>query len=151
MSLIGYVTLEEANQYVESHYLYSDELRQCWEKLTEEDSAVLLNKSFQALELLPFTGRKLESSQTSAFPRYPYRSVPEAIKWAQIENALSMSNAAAVGEMQHYERLKAYGVKSYTIGNLSETTEPASAQCNGILSAIAERMLQPFMGGGYRI
>ena len=156
MSLIGYVTLEEANQYVQTHYLQTDDLRLGWESLPDEDRTVLLTKSFQTIELLPFAGRKLNSNQSTVFPRWPYKEVPEAIKWAQIENALAKSDASNEEDTKYYERLWMYGVESYSIGNLSERTSTGSysvsgAQATGVTSAIADRLLRPYLGGGYRM
>ena len=156
MSLIGYVTLQEANAYVATHYLSNDTLRSSWEGLTDEDRTVLLTKSFQAIELLPFTGRKLTRDQSTAFPRWPCKEVPEAIKWAQIENAVAKSDASNEEDTKYYERLWMYGVESYSIGNLSERTSSGSygvrgAQATGVTSAIADRLLRPYLGGGYRM
>lgn len=156
MSLIGYVSLEEANEYISTHYLTTDALRLGWEALTEENRIILLTKSFQTIELLPFTGRKLNPDQSTVFPRWPCKEVPSAIKWAQIENALAKSDASNEEDAQHYEKLWTYGVESYSIGNLSEHVSAGSyglrgAQATGVTSAIAERFLRPYLGGGYRM
>ena len=156
MSLIGYVTLEEANAYVSTHYLSTDALRLSWEGLSDEDRTVLLTKSFQTIELLPFPGRKLNPDQSTVFPRWPCKEVPEAVKWAQIENALAKSDASNEEDTKYYERLWTYGVESYSIGNLSESVSAGTyglrgAQSTGVTSAIAERLLRPFLGGGYRV
>ena len=156
MSLIGYVTLEKANEYVRTHYLSTDTLRLSWEELSDEDRTVLLTKSFQTIELLPFTGRKLNPDQSTVFPRWPCKEVPEAIKWAQIENALAKSDASNEEDAKYYEKLWTYGVESYSIGNLSESVSAGTyglrgAQSTGVTSAIAERLLRPFLGGGYRM
>lgn len=156
MSLIGYVTLEEANEYVETHYLSEDTLRLSWEDLTDDDRTVLLNKSFQTIELLPFPGRKLNPDQSTVFPRWPCKEVPVAVKWAQIENALAKSDASNEEDAQHYEKLWTYGVQSYSIGNLSEHVSSGTyglrgAQATGVTSAAAERLLRPYLGGGYRM
>lgn len=156
MSLIGYVTLEEANEYIRTHYISKDTLRLSWEELSNEDRTVLLYKSFQTIELLPFAGRKLNSDQSTVFPRWPCKEVPEAIKWAQIENALAKSDASSEEDAKHYERLWTYGVESYSIGNLTERTSTGTyslrgAQATGITSVVAERLLRPYLGGGYRM
>lgn len=153
---VGYVTVEESDEYVRTHYVSTDDLRKGWEALSSEDKAALLTKSFQAIELLPFTGRKLNPKQKTAFPRWPSEEVPERIKWAQIENALAKSNATTEEDAQYYERLWMYGIESYSIGNLSESTSKGSygigsAQATGINSVVAERLLRPFLGGGYRM
>ena len=156
MSLIGYVSLEEANDYIATHYLLIDDLRISWESLPDEDKIVLLTKSFQTIELLPFAGRKLSPNQSTVFPRWPQQEVPAAIKWAQIENALAKSDTSNEEDAKYYERLWTYGVESYSIGNLSERTSTGTyslrgAQATGITSAIAERLLRPYLGGGYRM
>lgn len=156
MSEIGYVTVAEADAYIRTHYLKNDDLYKSWFALDEDSKTVLLNRSFQALELLPFTGRKLDPKQTTAFPRWPYKEVPSAIKWAQIENAVAKSDASNEEDAKYYERLWTYGVESYSIGNLSEKTSAGSysvggAQSTGIISASANRLLRPFLGGGYRM
>lgn len=156
MSLIGYVTLEEANGYVTAHYLSTDTLRLSWEGLSDEDKTVLLTKSFQTIELLPFSGRKLTPDQSTVFPRWPWKEVPDAVKWAQIENALTKSDASNEEDAKYYERLWTYGVESYSIGNLSESVSSGSyglrgGQATGVTSAIAERLLRPYLGGGYRM
>lgn len=156
MSLIGYVTLKEANEYINTHYPSEDPLRLSWEDLIEEDQVALLNKSFQTIELLPFPGRKLDPDQSTVFPRWPCKEVPEAVKWAQIEDALAKSDTSNAEDAKFYERLWMYGVESYSIGNLSERTSTGSysvngAQATGITSAIADRLLRPFLGGGYRM
>lgn len=156
MDLIGYVTLQEADDYVAAHYLPADALWQSWNELFDEERAILLTKSFQVLELLPFAGRKFDPKQPNAFPRWPQQEVPEAIKWAQIENALAKSDTSNAEDAKFYERLWMYGVESYSIGNLSERTSTGSysvngAQATGVTSAIADRLLRPYLGGGYRM
>lgn len=156
MSIVGYVTVAEADEYVRTHYLKNDDLFKAWFGLDSDDKTVLLSRSFQAIELLPFSGRKLDPAQATAFPRWPLQEVPEAIKWAQIENALSRSDTSNEEDVKFYERLWTYGVESYTIGNLSEKTSSGTygtggAQSTGVVSAIANRLLRPYLGGGYRM
>lgn len=156
MDLIGYVTVQDADTYISSHYLSTDEVVTTWSALSEVDKAVLLTKAFQIIELLPFAGRKAAPGQPCAFPRWPDKTVPDRIKWAQIELALNRSDASSDEDAKYYERLWLYGVESYSIGNLSERTSTGSytiggAQSTGVTSAEAARLLQPYLGGGYRI
>lgn len=153
MDLVGYVTLAEANEYVSTHYISTDDLRVAWEKLTEDDQKALLTKSFQNIELLPFTGKKFERGQLNAFPRWPSNVVPDAIKWAQIENAIVQCDPSNLEDAKYYERLWMYGVESYSIGNLSERTSTGTykAQATGVTSVLADRLLRPYLGGGYRM
>ena len=153
---MSYVDVAYADEYVETHFLSTDELRETWEGLDEMDKEVLLRRSFESLESLPFSGRKTDPKQPNAFPRWPYEEVPEAIKNAQVENAVSLSDSAASEDAAFYEKLWQYGVESYSIGNLSERTSQGTWGRNatttaGLVSAKATQMLQPFISGGYCI
>lgn len=156
--VVGYVTLEQANTYVATHYISTDNLRVGWEGLSDSDKEVLLRKSFETIETLPFTGRKSTSDQETAFPRWPNAEVPNQILWAQIENALSLSDETSTDEAAHYNRLWQFGVQSYSIGNLSEhisegawSSGSNSSAASGVISVVATRLLKPFLIGSYRI
>ena len=49
MAVIGYVDLEYANEYVNLHFLSTDDIRFSWEGLPDEDKEVLLRKSFESI------------------------------------------------------------------------------------------------------
>lgn len=156
--MVGYVTVEQADEYITTHYVSSDSLRTSWEALSAEDKSALLLKSFETIELLPFAGRKAEIGQPNAFPRYPDTEVPTQIMWAQIENALTSADASASEEAAHYGRLWQFGVQSYSIGNLSEhisegawSSGSNNAAASGIVSVTATRLLKPYLIGSYRI
>lgn len=156
--MIGYVTLEQANTYVATHYISTDNLRLGWEQLSDDDKRVLLLRSFETIELLPFSGRKAEVGQPNAFPRWPSTEVPGAIQNAQIDNALSLSDASSAEEAEHYGRLWQFGVNSYSIGNLTEhisegawSSGSTTSAASGIVSTTATRLLKPYLAGSYRI
>lgn len=160
MAVVGYVTLEEANEYIKTHYPSTDEVRLTWEILTEDDQAVYLQKSFDAIETLPFRGRKTCPDQTTAFPRWPSTEVPGAVKKAQIEQAFNLSDSTANEETAIYDKLWKFGVDSYSIGNLSESSSDgawgrsgssSSAVSAGITSTEAINYLKPYLRGGFRI
>lgn len=153
---LGYVTLEEADQYITEHYMSKESLRISWEALEPVDRAALLRRSFQAIELLPFTGHKLDPSQPTAFPRCPYTEVPDAVKFAQVEQALVGADSEASEETKHYEKLWQWGVSSYTIGNLHESLSTGNygagaLRSAGISSPEAAKLLSPFIWGGFNI
>lgn len=155
-AIIGYVTLEEANEYVTNHFMSSNVTRVAWESLSDADKTVLLRNSYKAIEALTFRGRKACVTQPSAFPRYPETEVPLGIKEAQIANAVVLADDSEQEDVTYYDKLRTYGIKSYHIGNLSETlgtpTENASASSRmGIYSQEAMRLLEPFLGGGFKI
>ena len=153
----SYVTVEEANVYIRNNLLSTDPLRVSWEVLSEQDRQVLLNRSAAAINALPYPGRKTVSGQENAFPRYPYTEVPEDVKAAQIENALTFSDESQSEDGKLYQRMWAYGISSYRIGNLSETVGSASGNAGlsselvrgGIISIVAQSLLIPYLRGGY--
>lgn len=153
---IGYVTLAEADEYINSHYLEDSDERLYWEDLDDSDKRVLLQVSFEAIDRLPFPGRKTSSAQECMFPRWPSTKVPRDIKAAQIENAIAEADSTSAEEIKQYELLWSAGVSSYRIGNLSETVGNASygvaaASQGGISSPKAKKLLIPYLSGGFRI
>lgn len=156
MANIGYVDVTYADEYVATHFLSTDDLRFAWEGLSDEDKEVLLQRSFESIEALPFSGHKSQPDQQTAFPRCPSTEVPNSVKAAQVENAIALSDDSTSEDAAFYEKLWQWGVESYSIGNLSERTSSGawgrgSTTSYGIVSAKAARLLQPFMSGGYRI
>lgn len=154
---MSYVDVAYADEYVNTHFLSVDERRFNWEALDNNDKEVLLQRSFEAIECLPFVGRKTNPDQPNAFPRYPFEEVPEAVKYAQVENAITLSDSSASEDAAFYEKLWQYGVESYSIGNLSERTSSGAwgrnvtASSSGVISAKAINLLKPFLNGSYNI
>lgn len=155
----SYVTVEEATQYILQHYTSADPIRVAWETLLDEDKQILLNRSADAINSLPLPGRKTYPDQENAFPRYPSKEVPDDVKAAQIENALVSSDEQQNEDAKLYQKMWAYGVNSYRIGNLSESIGTASGNAgftttllqSGIVSTKAQNLLSRFLGGGFCI
>lgn len=152
---IGYVTLSEAEEYIETHYLSNSLARLAWNQLDSRDKAVLLRNSFAAIEALPFRGAKTSATQTGAFPRYPSTEVPQRVKDAQVANAVVLSDDSFQEDALFYDKLRTYGINSYRLGNLSETildySSVQTAAASGMYSQDALRLLQPWLGGGFDI
>lgn len=146
----GYVTIAEADEYVRTHYLSTDSTRLAWEQLSDEDKAVLLIVSFEAIEQLVYRGRRAAKDQKTAFPRYPDTEVPTQVKHAQIANAVVMADPEYQKDVDFYNKLKSFGISSYQIGNLSESLAD-SWSGQGVYSQEALRLLQPYLQGGFRI
>lgn len=157
--MIGYATVEQSNEYVTSHFVSTDPLRTSWEALSDDDKQVILTTSAEAINSLPYPGRKYDPEQENAFPRYPSQQVPTAIFAAQIENAISVSDSSSSEDAELYQRMWSFGIASYRIGNLSESIGSASGGAtlgaqmlqNGIVSTKAQALLKPFLGGAYCI
>jgi hypothetical protein len=82
--------------------------------------------------------------------------VPVQIKDAQVANAIVLADESSQDDVAYYDKLRTYGVKSYHVGNLSETlntpAESSSASSYyGIYSQEAMRLLSPWLGGGFKI
>ena len=155
---VGYVTLQQANEYVTSHFISTDALRVAWVALADSDKVVLLQRSFDSIEMLPYRGCKTEYDQTTAFPRYPDSEVPASVQAAQVENAIVLTDTDAAEDASHYRKLWQWGVQSYQIGNLSEKISSGAwgsatgvAAASGIVSDKAIQLLLPYMRGGYDI
>ena len=148
---IGYVTVAEANAYLAAHYSATDESLARWDELEDADKAVYLLRSAEALDALPYTGRRYALDQPFAFPRWPNSTVPAAVKAAQMENALKLSDVAATEDAALYEKMNLYGIKSYSIGNLSESLTPGAIAYSDVVSAKAMQLLKQYCTGGYGI
>lgn len=152
---MSYNTVEQADAYVDSHYLSSDELAQRWSDLYDSDKRVLLTKAHDIIDALPITGRKASVDQPDAFPRYPDKEVPDAVKSAECELALSLSDESANESLNNYRRMVDYGIQSYSIGNFSETLLSYSKNSieikYGLISSNAKQLLTPWLTGGFRI
>lgn len=154
----NYMTVAEADAYVKTHYLSTDTLRTSWEALSEADKEVLLTVSTASINSMVWPGRKAKADQQNAFPRYPDTEAPSAVLAACIENALSLTDEMTQHEASIYQKMWAYGLSSYKIGNFSETIVQGGGNSgavllaqSGITSAKAQALLKPLMGGGYSI
>lgn len=150
--MFGYVTIEEANEYIASRYTTDDPKRIAWEDLDAEDQQSLLNSSADAINNLVVPGRKTYPDNPNIFPRWPDTEVDDRIKYAQIENALSINQSDE--SIETYKRMRAYGISHYSIGNLSETMVQwggagSDMLAVGIVSDKAQSFLKPFIGGGF--
>ena len=166
-----YVTAAEADEYIAKYYRSTDNQRTAWETAGEDDKEVILRRACAAVDSLPYRGVKFAYPQVLAFPRYfgtnyamisgvlhagevdqypELREVPEAIKHAQIEEALELIAPSAATE---YMEAVTGPVESYSIGHLSETyrTTEAGSLDAVIASGKAKEMLRPYVGGGYGV
>lgn len=152
---MSYATVEEANSYITSHYISTDASRLRWESLLTEDKQALLNKAHDVIEALPFTGCKTCVDQPDAFPRKPNKDVPTAVKSAECELALSLSDAETNESLDKYRKMVDYGIQSYSVGNFSESLLSYSRNSveirYGLVSPQAKQLLTPWLSGGYKI
>lgn len=143
-----YATVVQANEYVQNYYSSGDLVRQAWEDLDDADRLVLLNRAEQTIDQLPISGRS--ASGDKAFPQRAELAIPAEVTNATIELAVQSLNA----EARERFNLRRQGVRSYKIGDLSESFSEAPLPGAGI-DAYAYSIVYPFLrkwlGGGYTI
>jgi hypothetical protein len=144
-----YATVEQANAYVTSYYGSTDNIRVLWEALSDADKQVLLNRAEQVIDLLPYRGKPLEHGK--AFPREPNKELSlQRAQVATIELAVQTH-----GNIESQERLalQKQGVKSYKIGDLSETFADINYDSfvDQFVLDVVGPYLRDWMGGSYRI
>lgn len=156
-----YISVADAATYINSYCVSSATKVTTWNSLTNSDKEVYLRQACTLIDRQPLAGYKAVSTQTLAFPRYlwsdyataysvePYNgpgwykqtAVPDDVKYAQVEIALSLADG--ISERQ---KLIREGVKSYSIGHLSETFTGKS-QYTRINSSEAIDRLRKYMAG----
>lgn len=114
MEKIGYLTIEDANVFIASHFLSTSDERKEWEALSDDDKKVLLLNAFEDIELNNFIGYKTYENQIEQWPRNGSIEIPADIKAAQIYEALEIG----FGDNSSYEAIEK-GIKSETINKLS--------------------------------
>ena len=145
-----YATLEQANEYIQNYYGSANPIRVAWEGLSDEDKQVALNRSEQTIDLLPYRGKPC--SKLKAFPREPDKELSlERVKIATIELAIQTNGNT---EFQERLELQKQGVKSYKIGDLSETFKDGHSEdafYDQFVMDVITPYLRDWLGGGYRI
>lgn len=126
-----YISLADSKTYATAHKISTDTILIAWNALADTDKEILLRKATQIIDRQPLTGIRAIWNQTLEFPRYIYSdidnydirsyppitipTVPDAVKYAQCEIALSL--ITSVSERVQMQR---EGVRSLRLGDLSE-------------------------------
>lgn len=152
---MSYNTTAEANEYIRTHYIAADPLRVAWEGYSDDDKTSLLNKAYSVINCLPLRGCKSDPEQEAAFPRCGGTEIPQQVKDAEAELALTMSDYDTMMAASEYKQKASYGIQSYKIGNFSETllsyAKDSLSLQYGLVSSEAERLLLPWISGGFSI
>lgn len=154
MATIGYVTLEEANSYVSNQYTSTDPARVRWNALSNPDKEALLRQSFDVIEGTPIKGCKSDPSQLTMFPRSPDTEVPQRVKYAQIENSITLTDTSIKEESEFYEKLHSRGISSFSMGNTSEAFNLGAGSIikNPTVSLVSPKaisLMRPYTSGGF--
>jgi len=148
MSAFSYVTIDEADAYITAEYPADDPAREMWDLCDESDKDIRLVSACGKLDTLPFTGAATSPEQSLMWPRNGSEVVPAAIKHAQIEIALFYLRPG-LRERQMRADLRAQGIKSFSLGDLSETYEDTVSGWIFLDDAKINSLLIRYIDGGY--
>jgi len=112
----SYVTVEEADSYFVNTLQFED-----WNKYDTTTKEKALITATRQINRLPFSGRKLDLYQNLEFPRTNTAleftdGIPDSVAYATCEQALFLLQGGS-----KRQELQKQGVKSYSLGDLSET------------------------------
>lgn len=137
----SYVTVEEADSYFANTLQFED-----WNKYDATTKEKALITATRQIDRLPFSGRKLDLYQNLEFPRTNTAleftdGIPDAVAYATCEQALFLLQGGS-----KRQELQKQGVKSYSLGDLSETfvdnlSEAQKTICPEALSYLRKYML----------
>jgi hypothetical protein len=136
----SYIDIDGADEYFAGR-LHAES----WSGADSETKEKALKQATRQIDRQPLRGRKTETGQALAFPRYPDTEVPEAVKEACCEEALAILES---GNSQR-RKLQQEGVQSFTLGNMSETFSAGAGK--GLLSQEAKELLRPWLIGAVMI
>lgn len=152
-----YVTLDEANEYVNNYFLSSDPLRIQWNAMEDSDREVLLRKAFVQMNQLPYTGKPKNPKQSLPFPRGCTFTTEDwqLVKNAQVEQCVAISDPVAIQDFENRIKIRRAGVVKYTIGDLSEQFQSGlPSESNATFFGLAEKAygyLSKWLRGGYKV
>ena len=157
-----YINVAQATKYIELVYGDNSEVYTYWDNLDNGEKEMLLTKSLLQIEALPYTGRRKYENQTLEFPRTNgvqckssdniASEIPVQVKYAQIDNAIAMFNIAENSENKNRLNLQRNGVKSFSLGEFSETyADSSSFSMYNVTDQNVISLLKQWLSGGYRI
>ncbi len=145
----SYVTVEEADSYFDSTLQNKSEE---WNKYDTSTKARALITATRQIDRLPFAGRKLDINQFLEFPRTTTTNIaftdgiPNEIIYATCEQALFLLKGGS-----KRQELQQQGVKSYSLGDLSETFTENLSDAQKTICPEALAYLRKFMLGSVAI
>lgn len=142
----SYVSVPEADSYFDST-LQSEE----WNKYDATTKEKALITATRQINRLPFSGRKLDLYQNLEFPRTNTAleftdGIPDAVAYATCEQALFLLQGGS-----KRQELQKQGVKSYSLGDLSETFADNLSEAQKTICPEALSYLRKYMIGSVAI
>lgn len=135
--MAAYCTIAEATAYMAGR-LFTD----AWDDATTGDQTKALQMATNAIDKLNFRGELADDDQTLQFPRYADTSVPDDIKNACAEEAMSLLDGKDP-ELE-YEGLRQTSMGYANVRLSTSSTVPPNIVA-GITSITAWRLLLPYL------
>jgi hypothetical protein len=151
-----YITLAEADDYITNNYPSTSTEFTTWDALSDSDKELYLKKSTRKIDRQIIRGVKAVSTQVLEFPRaikteylrddFPLLNiyfdsdwvveteVNQLVKDAEVEEALGLVVNGT--EFNNRANLQRQGVKSFTLGKLSESYDGSYANSQTKLSSV---------------
>jgi hypothetical protein len=167
----SYISTLDANTYVTDSYISTSPEYIAYMALSDADKEVYLKKACKKIDRQILRGVKAVSTQILEFPRairtdgyddsYPNTSlrftkdwvveaaVSQAVKDAQVEEALSIVVSGV--EVSKRRELQSQGVKSFSLGSLSESYSSIKAGSSKLTSLEAQDLLRVYISGAVGI
>jgi hypothetical protein len=164
-----YLSLTNANTYFESR-IYSDS----WTNASDNNKTLALVLACKKIDRQMLRGKKALPTQPLEFPRRLYShnplgtndieyignlseilsengwisetAVQQCVKDAQCEEAIAILDNGTNANKR--AKLQQQGVKSFTVGNMSETFRDIAINSTKLLSLEAMDLLKPYLSGG---
>lgn len=155
-----YTSIQFADTYISARYALGSATGKRWSSLSDEEKTVFLTSAFDAIEAMPFRGKKVSPHQNNAFPRLPYQygrteeGAPQRVKYAEVELALWLSDRKKRESSEKRTQLIADGVKSFSVGDLSESYSDSSETTRTFTAVSCKKameLLAPYLSGGVDI
>lgn len=140
----NYLTPQEADEKIKAYLMSADPARLAWEKLDDNDKEVCIAQATARIEALPYTGVPASGQQEGAFPRNGESEISEEVKAAIALEACACCNAEANTRIA----MQAQGVKSFSVGNLSESYK-LGANVEKLYSPTAHQLLAKYLRGAH--
>ncbi|MDD3921340.1 MAG: hypothetical protein PHO41_09245 [Eubacteriales bacterium] len=163
----SYISVADATTYLDNN-LYITE----WTAASADDKSRAVIMATRKIDRLTLTGAKKLATQALEFPRayvydtrytsdnqtiaaltdegwYTETDVPQAVLDAVCEEALALLQSGNDSR----RKLQRAGVKSYSLGSLSETFADSAiaGKSKGLLSDEAKALMKPYIAGAVRI
>lgn len=171
-----YVSLSDADTYISNNYVSTSTEFTTWDALSDGDKEIHLKNATKRIDRQILRGVKAVDTQTLEFPRalktycqdyvrpvygvnpnrgYDYvveTEVAQRVKDAQVEEAMTLSVEGS--NVNNRAKLQQQGVKSFTLGDLSETYGSglsSSYNSTQFISNTAKELMKYYLAGGVSI